>query len=110
MWLVDSGATCHIVSADHLSGFRVCKYHDRTVTLYSASGDIINVSNVVDLEVRFGDVSLTLEDVLVADVPFNVVSPWSASERGWKTHRVSHLQGWKEECPPGWGETGLVGD
>ena len=86
VWLVDSGATCHIVSADHLSGFRVCKYHDRTVTLYSASGDIINVSNVVDLEVRFGDVSLTLEDVLVAEVPFNVVSPWSASERGWKTH------------------------
>ena len=29
---------------------------------------------------------LHLEDVLVADVTFNVLSPWSAAEKGWRTH------------------------
>ena len=40
---------------------------------------------VVDLEVHFGDVILRLEEVLVAEVGFNVISPWTASERSWKT-------------------------
>ena len=31
VWLVDSGATCHIVSSLHLSSFRVLKRHNRTV-------------------------------------------------------------------------------
>ena len=38
LWLVDSGATCHIVSDRHLSGFRVVKKHDRTANLFNASG------------------------------------------------------------------------
>ena len=85
VWLVDSGATCHIVSAQHLSGFRVVKKHERTANLFNASGGSIVVSGVVDLEVHFGDVFLRLEEVLVAEVGFNVISPWTASERGWKT-------------------------
>ncbi|CAE7705914.1 unnamed protein product [Symbiodinium sp. CCMP2592] len=86
LWLVDSGATCHIVSDKHLSGFRVVKKYDRTANLFNASGGAIVVSGVVDLEVHFGDVFLRLEEVLVADVGFNVVSPWAGSERGWKTY------------------------
>ena len=85
VWLVDSRATCHIVSAQHLSGFRVVKKHERTANLFNASGGSIVVSGVVDLEVHFGDVFLRLEEVLVAEVGFNVISPWTASERGWKT-------------------------
>ena len=85
VWLVDSGATCHIVSTQHLSGFRVVKKHERTANLFNASGGSIVVSGVVDLEVHFGDVFLRLEEVLVAEVGFNVISPWTASERGWKT-------------------------
>ena len=54
VWLVDSGATCHIVSAQHLSGFRVVKKHERTANLFNASGGSIVVSGVVDLEVHFG--------------------------------------------------------
>ena len=84
VWLVDSGATCHIVSTQHLSGFRVVKKHERTANLFNASGGSIVVSGVVDLEVHFGDVFLRLEEVLVAEVGFNVISPWTASERGWK--------------------------
>ena len=86
LWLVDSGATCHIVSDKHLSGFRVVKKYDRTANLFNASGGSILVSGVVDLEVHFGDVFLRLEEVLVADVGFNVLSPWTGSERGWKTY------------------------
>ena len=85
VWLVDSGATCHIVSTQHLSGFRVVKKHERTANLFNASGGSIVVSGVVDLEVHFGDVFLRLEEVLIAEVGFNVISPWTASERGWKT-------------------------
>ena len=77
--------TCHIVSTQHLSGFRVVKKHERTANLFNASGGSIVVSGVVDLEVHFGDVFLRLEEVLVAEVGFNVISPWTASERGWKT-------------------------
>ena len=54
VWLVDSGATCHIVSTQHLSGFRVVKKHERTANLFNASGGSIVVSGVVDLEVHFG--------------------------------------------------------
>ena len=86
LWLVDSGATCHIVSERHLSGFRVVKKHDRTANLFNASGGSISVAGVVDLEVHFGDVFLRLEEVLVADVGFNVLSPWTGAERGWKTY------------------------
>ena len=86
LWLVDSGATCHIVSDRHLSGFRVVKKHDRTANLFNASGGSISVTGVVNLEVHFGDVFLRLEEVLVADVGFNVLSPWTGAERGWKTY------------------------
>ena len=86
LWLVDSGATCHIVSDRHLSGFRVVKKLDRTANLFNASGGSISVTGVVDLEVHFGDVFLRLEEVLVADVGFNALSPWTGAERGWKTY------------------------
>ncbi|CAE7265621.1 unnamed protein product [Symbiodinium sp. CCMP2592] len=66
--------------------FRVVKKYDRTANLFNASGGAIVVSGVVDLEVYFGDVFLRLEEVLVADVGFNVVSPWTGSERDWKTY------------------------
>ena len=86
VWLVDSGATCHVVSSEHLSGFRVVKNHEREVTLYNASGGKIPVSGVVDLEVVFGDCSLLLTEVLVAEVTFNAISPWAAVEKGWRTY------------------------
>ena len=86
VWLVDSGATCHIVSSLHLSSFRVLKRRNKTVTLLNASGGEIVVHDVVDIEVHFDKLRLHLEDVLVADVTFTVLSPWSAAEKGWRTH------------------------
>ena len=49
------GATCHIASTQHLSGFRVVKKHERSANLFNASGGPIVVSGVVDLKVHFGD-------------------------------------------------------
>ena len=54
--------------------------------LLNASGGEIVVHDVVDIEVHFDKLCLNLEDVLVADVTFNVISPWSAAEKGWRTH------------------------
>ena len=62
------------------------KKHEREVTLYNASGGKIPVSGVVDLEVVFGDCSLLLTEVLVAEVTFNAISPWAAVEKGWRTY------------------------
>ena len=97
VWLVDSGATCHIVSTQHLSGFRVVKKHERTANLFNASGGSIVVSGVVDLEVHFGDVFLRLEEVLVAEVGFNVISPWGIEDYCWD--QLLQLD-WKSRMDP----------
>ncbi|CAE7690609.1 unnamed protein product, partial [Symbiodinium necroappetens] len=86
LWLVDSGATCHVVAREFLSSFRVVKQHSQKPVLYNASSDEIPVHGLVDLEVQFGNLNLVLEEVVVADVAFNALSPWSACERGWSTH------------------------
>ena len=62
------------------------KTHDKAASLFNASGGSIDVSSVVDIEVYFGDVLLRLGEVLVADVGFNVLSPWCGAELGWKTY------------------------
>ena len=49
------------------------KRHNKTVTLLNASGGEIVVHDVVDIEVHFDKLRLHLEDVLVADVTFNVL-------------------------------------
>ena len=66
VWLVDSGATCHIVSSLHLSSFRVLKRRNRTVTLLNASGGEIVVHDVVDIDVHFDKLRLHLQNVFVA--------------------------------------------
>ena len=45
--------------------------------------DEIPGHGLVDLKVQFGNLSLVLEEVVVADVAFNALSSWSACERGW---------------------------
>ena len=63
LWLVDSGATCHVVAREFLSSFRVVKQHSRKPVLYNASSDEIPVHGLVDLEVQFGNLNLVLEEV-----------------------------------------------
>ena len=54
LWLVDSGATCHVVAREFLSSFRVVKQHSQKPVLYNAPSDEVPVHGLVDLEIQFG--------------------------------------------------------
>ena len=90
-WLVDSGATCHIIGESHLEHYHVAKSypHDR-VELRAANEQRIRVSGLVDLVVQFplgqGKFQrVTLQKVLVAQVKLCVLSPVVLSMNGWLT-------------------------
>lgn len=92
-WLVDSGATSHIVSKDFLSWYRVVQEHRSKCELRAANGDVIETFGIVDLEVPFlsktGTKSVKRKFVLsrciVASIPFSVISPFVLSQNGWGT-------------------------
>ena len=84
-WLVDSGATCHIVASRFLECYRVVRRHQGTTTLTGANGMPIPVQGICDLEVRVGKEKISLGSVVIADIDFNVLSCFSMQERGWRT-------------------------
>ena len=84
-WLVDSGATCHIVASRFLECYRVLRKHQGTTTLTGANGMPIAVQGICDLEVRIGKEKISLGSVVIADIDFNVLSCFSMQERGWRT-------------------------
>ena len=84
-WLVDSGATCHIVASRFLECYRVLRKHQGTTTLTGANGMPIAVQGICDLEVRIGKEKISLGSVVIADIDFNVLSCFSMQERGWWT-------------------------
>ena len=86
-WLVDSGATCHVLSHQALPLYEVVREHLGPLpTLLSASDTAMECLKVVDIRVKFAKLSpVILQDVLVCKICFNVVSPWQASINGWDT-------------------------
>ena len=83
-WLVDSGATCHIVAKRCLQCFEVvAEYPNVRCDLRAANDESIETFGVVDLKVRFtvkeGDRVKprlhVLTKCVVADIPFCVMSP-----------------------------------
>ena len=86
-WLVDSGATCHVLSDQALPLYEVVREHLGPLpTLLSASDTAMECLKGVDIRVKFGKLSpVILQDVLVCKIGFNVVSPWQASMNGWDT-------------------------
>ena len=84
-WLVDSGATCHIVASRFLECYRVLRKHQGTTTLTGANGMPIPVQGICDLEVRIGKEKISLGSVVIADIDFNVLSCFSMQEQGWWT-------------------------
>ena len=84
-WLVDSGATCHIVASRFLECYRVLRKHQGKTTLTGANGMPIAVQGICDLEVRIGKEKISLGSVVIADIDFNVLSCFSRQERGWRT-------------------------
>ena len=90
-WLVDTGATSHIVSKRFVNNFKVVKAHQAHVELRAANQQIIETEGLVDLEVRFLSVvdgsskirSFVLTRCIVADTSMNVLSPYVLSGHGW---------------------------
>ena len=86
LWLVDSGATCHVLAASYASSFRIARNHGVSPKLFNASSDEIAVEGLVDIELSFHGLEITLQEVIVAHVAFNALSPWAGAEHGWKTY------------------------
>ena len=95
-WLVDSGATSHIVGSKFLSHYKVRQKHSGVkVELFAANGQQIANEGLVDLElvlpIRYPGKSKTvqgsviLQKCIVADIEFNVLSPFVLLSKGWKT-------------------------
>ena len=93
-WLVDSGTTCHIVALRFLGVYRVLRKHQGTTTLTGANGQPTPAQGICDLEVKIGREKISLANVVIAEIDFNVLSCFSMQERGWKTvlgSRNSHV-------------------
>ena len=85
LWLVDSGATTHCMSAAFFEEYEILRTYDFRPTLSNASNDSVEVLKVCDVRVRFGKQTVTLEQCLITNLPFNVLSPFMAYSRGWYT-------------------------
>ena len=91
-WLVDTGATSHILSRQHLECYRIVHHHTNLLCeLKAANQQKIETFGVVDVEARFQVVTngkrntktFVLQKCIVADVGFSVVSPFPLAGRGW---------------------------
>ena len=102
-WLIDSGATSHILAKDALPLFQVVrKYEGAKVELFAANKAEIQNYGMVDLRVRFRfrvpgsgkngkkwsdlEESVVMQRVIVADIGFNVMSPFCMMTKGWSCH------------------------
>ena len=84
-WLIDSGATCHILSVNATECYEIVKRHEGPPPrLMDASDNEMSTVSLVDVKVRFGKLGpVVLQNVIICDIGFNVLSPWQASLRGW---------------------------
>ena len=94
-WLVDTGATCHIVSRKFVEGYRIVKeYPGVTCELRAANHQLIPSFGLVDLELSLPGVSdvgrpkgkstkVVVTRVIVADVSVNVLSPFVLTRHHW---------------------------
>ena len=95
-WLVDTGATCHIVSRSCLERYHVVKeYPGVSCELRAANHQLIPTHGLVDLELCLPTVSgsgrkssgrarkVTVTRVVVADTTVNVISPFVLTQHQW---------------------------
>ena len=84
-WLIDSGATCHILSVNATECYEIVKRHEGPPPrLMDASDNEMSTISLVDVKVKFGKLGpVVLQNVIICDIGFNVLSPWQASLRGW---------------------------
>ena len=84
-WLVDSGATCHIVSEKWVKHYTVSFEYPGPSPRKGAGDNDLPVKGVVDLEFKVGKTKITMKRVVVVGIPLNVISTYALLETGWKT-------------------------
>ena len=86
-WLVDSGASAHIINQDTLSRVHVVRDREAASECISATGDSIGVRRSAVVRVPFvlvsGETVITELQVLVAPVKFNLLSLGRLLGRSW---------------------------
>lgn len=94
-WLVDSGATSHIVARRFLKHYTVIqRYPHLKCQLSAANGQEIPNEGIADVEVKFGCVidgkqttkPFVLSRTIIAEIPFCVISPFVLLKHGWTVH------------------------
>ena len=101
-WLVDSGATCHILSRKASRFYRIVRsYPGFTPELKAANGERIPTYGISDVEVWFNGAKYTLTRCVQADIEFNVLSPYVLSTNGWSCilGNKAHLKRRKAQIP-----------
>ena len=85
-WLVDSGATCHIVAEEWLKLYKVKYWYPGSAPILRGAGDhILPTAGMVDLEFKVGRTPVVMQRVVVARIKLNVISCYALSETGWLT-------------------------
>ena len=103
-WLVDSGATCHIISERWLSHYRVVYKYEVGIPVLKGAGDnVLPTRGMVDLECKIGKIKVIMRKVVICALDLNVLSSYTLHEQGWETRlgtlKVSGLYHKKVKFP-----------
>ena len=103
-WLVDSGATCHIISERWLSHYKVVYKYEVGIPVLKGAGDnVLPTRGMVDLECKIGKIKVIMRKVVICALDLNVLSSYSLHEQGWETRlgalKVSGLYHKKVKFP-----------
>ena len=103
-WLVDSGATCHIISERWLSHYKVVYKYEAGIPVLKGAGDnVLPTRGMVDLECKIGKIKVIMRKVVICALDLNVLSSYSLHEQGWETRlgtlKVSGLYHKKVKFP-----------
>ena len=103
-WLVDSGATCHIISERWLSHYKVVYRYEVGIPVLKGAGDnVLPTRGLVDLECKVGQIKVIMRKVVICALDLNVLSSYSLHELGWETRlgtlKVSGLYHKKVKFP-----------
>ena len=103
-WLVDSGATCHIISERWLSHYKVVYRYEVGIPVLKGAGDnVLPTRGMVDLECKVGKIKVIMRKVVICALDLNVLSSYSLHGQGWETRlgtlKVSGLYHKKVKFP-----------
>ena len=103
-WLVDSGATCHIIAERWLSNYKIVYRYEFGIPVLKEAGDnVLPTQGMVDLECKVGQTKVVMRKVVICALDINVLSSYSLHEQGWETRlgtlKVSDLHHKKVKFP-----------